>query len=100
MLHQKEFAPMVRIPRLDDARSWAEHHSTLKEFYLYAACKAAGITAAEAEARRLPSRVVDVLKATVAGGTTANVGLTSYGTLVGAFLDSVAPYRRVRPASR
>jgi Phage capsid family len=72
---------MVRIPALADARSCAEHHSTLKDFYLYAACKAAGISAEEAEARRLPSRVVDVLKGTVAGATTGNVGLTNYGVL-------------------
>src|SRR5262245_3073476 len=80
----------MRIPALANARDWAEHHSTLREFYLYAACKAAGITAAEAAARRLPSRVVDTLKAAVAGATTGNVGLTNYGLLVGAFLDSVA----------
>ena len=47
---------MVRIPALNNAREWAEHHSTLKEFYLLCACKAAGISGEEAEARR-PGRV-------------------------------------------
>ncbi len=77
---------MVRIPALNTAREWQEHHGKLQEFYLLAACRAANISAAEAEARRLPARVVEVLKATVAGSVTGNVGLSNYGQLVGAFL--------------
>lgn len=77
------------MARLSELTQRYEEQSALKDFFRYAGCKMARMTAFDAEEAGMPPRVVLALKATVAGGVSSNTGLSAYGAMVGAFMDSL-----------